>query len=267
MPYNPKPIIESYEKKAEVEDESEKSSSLRVEVPREFIKRYLKASDVVLDAGGGTGINAIMMAERCKKVTLLDITSRILQLAEKNIAEAEVSDRIELVNGDITDLSRFQDGEFTFVVCVGDAISYVLERRFKAIEELIRVAQKGSILIIGCDSKLGFMRMKLARGSLDEAIEIYKTSECYCGMGPRTHLYTVDEMTALLKRQGCNVLEVASTPTFADTIDTSTYSEKEKWERLKGLELEVCTSPGLLGMGLHLLFVARKEYEVGVNND
>ena len=166
MPYNPKSVIESYEKNAEIEDESEKGTSLRVEIPREFIKKYLKASDVVLDAGGGTGVNAIMMARRCRKVTLLDITPRILQFAEKNIAEAEISDRIELVNGDITDLSQFQDGEFTFVVCVGDAISYVLERRFKAIEELVRVAQKGSILIIGCDSKLGFTRMNLAKSGM-----------------------------------------------------------------------------------------------------
>jgi len=259
MAYNPEAVVESYEKNAEIEDESEKRPSLRTEIPREFIKKYLKASDVVLDAGGGTGINAILMAERCKKVTLLDITPRILQLAEENIRKSDVSDRIELVNGDITDLSQFQDGEFTFVVCVGDAISYVLERRFKAIEELVRVAQKGSIIIIGCDSKLGFTRMKLAQGLLDEAIEIYETSECYCGMGPRTHLYMVEEMTGLLEKHSCSILEVASTPAFADTIDISTYSEKGRWEDLKRLELEVCTSPELLGMGFHLLFVAKKE--------
>ena len=34
-------------------------------------------SDIVLDAGGGAGINAIMMAKRCKKVTLVDIATRI----------------------------------------------------------------------------------------------------------------------------------------------------------------------------------------------
>jgi ubiquinone/menaquinone biosynthesis C-methylase UbiE len=258
MPYSPESVVESYEKNAETEDEAEKGPSLRVEIPREFIKKYLKPSDIVLDAGGGTGINAIMMAGCCRKVTLLDITPGILLLAEQNIKGTEVAEKIELVHGDITDLSQFRDGTFTFVVCVGDAISYVLEKRFKAAEELVRVAQKGSILIIGCDSKLGFMRMKLANGLLNEAIEIYKNSECYCGMGPRTHLYTVDEMTGLLEKHGCEVLEVASTPTFGDTIDTRSYYEQGKWEELKRLELEVCTRPELLGMGLHLLFVARK---------
>jgi len=42
-------------------------------------------SDVVLDVGGGTGINTIMMAQRCKKVTLVDISTRILELAALNI--------------------------------------------------------------------------------------------------------------------------------------------------------------------------------------
>jgi ubiquinone/menaquinone biosynthesis C-methylase UbiE len=259
MPYDPSSVIESYTRNAEIEDEAEKKSSLRVEIPREFIKAHLTVSDVVLDAGGGTGINAIMMAERCKEVTLLDITPRILELAGQNIKETEVAQKIKLVRGDITDLSQFQDGAFTFIVCVGDAISYVLEERFKAIAELVRVAREGSTLVIGCDSKWGFMRMKLAQGLLDEAIEIYRTAETFCGMGPRTHLYTVSEMSELLERHGCDVLEVASTPTFTDTIDSSLYCDTGEWEKLRQLELEICTRPELLGMGLHLLFVAKKK--------
>lgn len=260
MSYDPNSVIQSYERNAEIEDASEKGPSSRVEIPREFIKRYLKSSDVVLDAGGGTGINAIVMAERSTKVTMLDITPRMLQIAEQNIRQAGVSDKIDLVQGDITDLGEFRDEQFTFVLCVGDAISYVLDRRFEALDELVRVAQDGSLLVIGCDSKLGFMRMKIGQGELDQAVDILETSETYCGMGPRTHLYTVDEMTDLLEERGCQVLEVASTPTFGDTIDLGFYKDdKDKWEKLKKLELKLCTHPELLGMGLHLLFVARKE--------
>jgi SAM-dependent methyltransferase len=203
------------------------------------------------------------MAKISQKVTLLDITPGILELAVQNIRTSGLSERVELVEGDITDLSRFSDESFSFVVCVGDAISYVLDGRFKAIRELVRVAQKGSILVIGCDSKLGFMRMKLAQGLLEEALEIHGISECHCGMGPRTHLYTVKEMVELLEEQGCEVLEIASTPTFADTYDTSQYVGQQEWAKLKALELEMCTRPELLGMGLHLLFVARKPHWAG----
>ena len=54
------------------------------------------------------------------------------------------------------------------------------------------------------------------------------------------------------------MIEVASTPTFADTIDAGRYSAPAEWAKLKALELEMCTRHELLGMGLHLLFVARK---------
>ena len=169
---------------------------MRVELPREFVIKYLRPDDVVLDAGGGTGINAILMAQRCQRVTLLDITPGILDLARENIAAAGLSARIEVIHGDITNLGRFADGAFSFVLCVGDAISYVLDRRFQAMVELVRVARPGAILIVGCDSKLGFLRLMLRRGLLDEALAIHKTGECRCGMGPRTHLYTVAEMRA-----------------------------------------------------------------------
>lgn len=258
MAYSPKSVREAYDNAAEEEDKAEKKPSLRTEIPREFIKQYLKTSDVVLDAGGGTGINAIMMAQHCKKVTLVDISPRILELAAVNIKNAGLTEMIDLVQGDITNLKQFKDSEFSFVVCVGDSISYVLEKGEQAIQELTRVAAKGAILIIGCDSKYGFMRLRLSRGLLDEVLAINGTSETYCGMGPRTHLYTVDEMTTLLEQGGCEVLKVASTPTFTDTIDQSMYYGEQEWQKLKALELEVCTKSELLGMGLHLLFIAKK---------
>jgi SAM-dependent methyltransferase len=259
MSYDPSAIIDAYERNAHVEDASEKGPSLRVELPREFIKKYLQPSDLVLDAGGGTGINAILMAKRCRHVTLLDITPGILQLARENVEAAGVASSVTVMHGDITDLRQVDDARFSFVVCVGDALSYALDKRFQAVKELVRVAQRGSILILGCDSKLGFMRMKLAQGRLDEALEIYERGECDCGMGPRTHTYTVAEMAGLLELNGCRVLEVASTPTISDTVDTAQFHESGAWDRLMELELELCTRPELLGVGHHLLFVARKE--------
>ena len=73
-----------------------------------------------------------------------------------------------------------------------------------------------------------------------------------------THLYTIDEMKSLLEENNCKVLEIASTPAFSDTFDKSIYYDKKKWEKLKKLELEHCTKPELLGIGHHLLFIARK---------
>lgn len=258
MSYDPEQVIRSYTEQAEREDQSEKGLSLRTAIPREYIRRHIRPTDHVLDAGGGTGINAIMMARLGASVTLLDITPRILALARENIRRAGLDERIQAVGGDICDLSAFEDGSYSFVVCVGDALSYVLDQREHAVRGLVRVAQPGSTLVLGTDSKYGFMRLRLAEGDLAGAREILRTSETYCGMGPRSHLYTVAEMRSMLEANGCRLIEVASTPSLADTIDASPYVESDQWEELKELELEIGSTPELLGTGLHLLFVAQK---------
>jgi len=256
--YDPQEVRNAYDAVATEEDRAEKNPSLRTEIPRSFIQKYLQPDDVVLDAGGGTGINAIMMAQQCRKVTLLDISPQILQLAAINVQDAGLAGRIDLLEGDITDLGRFEDGSFSFIVCVGDSISYVLDKGPQAVQELVRVAEPGAILVLSCDSKYGFMRLYLSHGELDEVLAMFESNETYCGMGPRTRTYTADEMTAVLQTAGCELLEVASTPTLADTIDRDLYRDEAAWQKLKALELQICTRPELLGMGAHLLFVARK---------
>lgn len=261
--YNPEEVKKNYNQVVDREDRDEKKKSLRTEIPREFIKKYLKEDDMVLDAGGGTGINAIMMAKRCEKVTLLDISEKILDRAQENIKKTDVEDKIELFLRDITDLNQFEDEEFSFTVCVGDSISYVRDKRGEAMKELVRVTEEGSYLFIGCDGKYGVMRKRLKEeGDLEKALKIMETNEARCGMGPMTQVYSVEEMKKLIRENGCEVLEIASTPSISDLLDREVvkkFKEEGKWKKLKDLELELCTKREIHGMGHHLLFVAKKE--------
>ncbi len=261
MTYNPETIRKAYDEIAEREDQFEKDFSLRNEIPREFIKKYLKESDVVLDVGGGSGINTIMMAQCCRRVTLVDISPKILELAASNIQNAGLAKKIDLIEGDVSNLEQLGDGKFSFVVCVGGTLSYVLEKGKQAIQELVRVAQSGAILIIGCDSKYGFIRWLLntseGESQLEAAMEIYETSTYEAGESAFARLYTANELTILIKEAGCEIIEVGSTPILANSWEQSSYP-KENREKLKELELKFCTIPELLGIG-HLLFcVARK---------
>ena len=254
-----KNIAIRYDEIADEEDRQEKRLSLRTELPREFIKQFISKNDVVLDAGGGTGINAILMAKLSKEVTLLDISKNILRHAEQNISKAGLENIIKMVQGDICNLYMFKDFQFTFIVCVGDAISYVLENRFKAMSELSRVANKGAILILGCDSLYGFIRLALEKGNIEEAQKIKESHLANCGMGLPTYVYSIKEMTKFLHDNSFETLKIASTPTITDTIDRSLFYEPHRWEQLKSLELSLCTQPELLGVGNHLLFVCRKK--------
>lgn len=261
MVYSPEAVRKAYDEIAEREDQFEKEFSLRNEIPREFVKKYLKAADVVLDAGGGSGINAIMMAQYCERVTLVDISPRLLEIAITNIQEKGLADKIDVREGDISDLEQLRDDTFSFVACLGGALSYTLEKGQQAIRELVRVAQSGAFIIIGCDSKYGFVRWLFnesePEAQLEIATEIYKAGEYEAGEGTFAHLYTANELTILLKNAGCEIMEVGSTPVLINSWEQSTYP-KEKRQKLKELELEFCTIPELLGTGHHLFCVARK---------
>ncbi len=262
MPYHPEAIRHTYDEIAAREDDFEKGQALRNEIPREFIKKYLQPSDVVLDAGGGTGPNAILMAQFCTHVTLLDLSPRILELAARNIESADLATKIDLVEGDITDLQSFPDAAFSFVVCVGGSLSYVQEKGSQAVHELARVARPGAILIIGCDAKYGFVRWLMSSADIEDACAAYEASQYEAGEGAYARLYTVAEITQLLTGAGCTILEIASTPTLVDTWEQNACTA-EQWRKLKALELKVCQVPELLGVGHHLFCVARKVQECG----
>lgn len=99
----------------------------------------------------------------------------------------------------------------------------------------------------------------MSGGRLDEAMRMYEASECEVGEGAYARLYTVAETGGLLEEAGCEVVEVASTPTPMASFGQDMYcEEEEKWRKLKALELRACTVPELLGMGHHLFCVAKK---------
>ena len=70
----------------------------------------------ILDIGTGTGLIALMMAQRFPnaRLTAIDIDSDAVQQAEENINNTEYSDRITIVQGDIRCASF--DGEFDAIV-------------------------------------------------------------------------------------------------------------------------------------------------------
>ena len=69
----------------------------------------VKPSDVVLDIGTGSGLIAIMAAQRCNAhVTGIEIDSNAAAQAKKNADNCPWSERIEVIN---TDILKYQAGE------------------------------------------------------------------------------------------------------------------------------------------------------------
>jgi len=252
---------------------------LQAIIHEDFILRYLKRGNCVLDAGCGPGRFSISIARAGGKVTSLDISDKQLEIAKQKIAAAGLTNKVEkLIEGDICDLSMFKDKQFDMVICYGGALSYVCEKRQKAAAELTRITKRGGIILVSVMSRLGpiqnvarmpnmitlqdpdkFPSMGSGLWSVLETghLEFYSPTVKMVH-GPM-HLYTAEELKSLFK--GCKVLEVAgSNVAIAETPHSGeeVAANPKAWATLVELEKKINHDPGLVNCGSHIIMAVKK---------
>ena len=103
---------------------------LEYETTLHYLEQYLPEQGLVLDAGGGPGRYTLELARRGYDLVLLDFTPANLEFARRQIKRAGLRRRVkEVVEGSITDLSRFAGGTFDAVLCSGGPLSHVVNAR------------------------------------------------------------------------------------------------------------------------------------------
>jgi arsenite methyltransferase len=122
-----------------------------------------RGDEDALDLGCGRGLVLIGLAQRLPEghVTGIDLwrsrdqTGNSRAAAEGNVAAAGVTDRVELVDGDMTDLP-FDDASFDIVTASLSLhhIPLAADRR-KAVQELVRVLRAGGRIVIVDNGKTG----------------------------------------------------------------------------------------------------------------
>jgi len=246
-------------------------------VTMHFLDKYLPESGLLLDAGGGPGRYSIELAKKGYKVVLLDLSPKCLELARRKISRAHVKDRVkQIVEGSISDLSMFKDGQFDAVLCLG-AFSHLIEKRDRetAADEIVRVAKKGAPLFISVINLYGVFKTLLQRLQdelVDPSHEELLTSGVHRAH-PSPHqggkgfatvdaiFYHPNDLKELFEAKGTTTLEMATCEGLSSHLQAATNrlcSDKEKWAKWMGLLLKTCTDPIVLGMGEHFLYVGRK---------
>ncbi|MEW5760634.1 MAG: class I SAM-dependent methyltransferase, partial [Candidatus Thermoplasmatota archaeon] len=122
-----------------------------------FLKKHLPKKGLILDAGGGPGRYTIELAKLGYDIVLHDLTPKLLEIAKRRIKKEKVQNKVKrIVHGSIENLSVFDNNTFDAVICLGGALSHVVNRkqREKAIDELIRVAKKNAPIFVSVIGRL-----------------------------------------------------------------------------------------------------------------
>lgn len=253
---------------------------LQAIIHTDYIRRYIKTGDRVLDAGSGPGRFSIEMARLGAHITVLDISKKQLSLAKRKLAKAHLLDKVEeFTEADIVDMSAFKNGYFDVVVCFGGALSYVCEKHPQAAVELQRVTRKRGILLISVMSKLGSIlgisrqaQMPILKEPNEDqpgipALWNVLNTGNLPGFYSRTanmlhaymHIFTADELKNLFKE--CKLLEIAgSNVTIGERFSSNEAIAKDAkaWSTLVEMERRLNTDPGLVNSGSHIILVARR---------
>jgi SAM-dependent methyltransferase len=251
-------------------------SRLEYAIVSAALARHLPPPDPtsrVLDAGGGPGRYTVALARAGHQITLLDLSPRLLDRARQHLGEAGPEARrnvAAIVEGSITDLSRFPDGHFTAVICLGGVLSFLLDAtsRRDAIAELTRVTQPDGLLFLAVLNRLGGLRGIL---ELPPSAERLEAAQTLAATGISTlemlqlpaYWFLPGEVDALLESEGFTVVRRYGAHGVAAHVSDdalgAVMDDPEQWRAWRELLLSTADEPSVIGLSYHLLAVARRQ--------
>lgn len=105
-----------------------------------------QATDVVLDAGCGSGRNISILSPLVREIVGVDYSEQMLKHAEIRVAEEKLCN-VKLMTGDITAL-QFPTSAFDKVICAS-VLQYLDDDQCAvALRELVRVCKPGGTLVL-----------------------------------------------------------------------------------------------------------------------
>jgi SAM-dependent methyltransferase len=272
--YDADAVVAAYERYGDREwrrHEESPSARASFHVHREFLRRYIRPGDHVLEAGAGAGRFTVELGAIGARVTVIDISETQLRLHVTHIEELGLSDAVERrERADILDLGAFDDGGFDAVVCFGGPLSHVLDRTDDAFAELLRVTKPGGLVLSSVMSLLGAIRVFLpafvgeVRRFGPSALEVLRTGylpDEQSSLGPM-RMFRWADVERLVRAHPCELVE-ASAANFLTTAHPEWLSEllerdPEMWDAILQWEVGAAAAPGALDGGTHIVFVVRR---------
>ena len=221
-----------------------------------YIEKYLKEGDKILDIGAGAGEYSLYFARKGYEVSALELADANITAFKKKLTP---EDKIDLIQGNALDLSRYDDNSFDIVLLFGPL--YHLKNnddKLKCIEEAKRVLKADGKIFFAFISndfvfltEFGYDISYFSNGDYDK--ESFKLNDF-----PFV-FHTVDAARDLLEDSGIKVLHEVASDGASELLATRINEmSDEDYEQYLRYHFYICEKPELLGMTNHLLFVGEK---------
>ena len=242
--------------------EKSRQGQLEYAVTMNYIHKFLKQGDSVLEIGAGTGRYSIALAKEGYPVSAVELVKSNLDVLNN---KAQGIDNIEAYQGDALDLGMFADDSFDVTLSFGPMYHlYEAKDQHKALNEAIRVTKPGGIILaaflsahaIICTNYL-YNWMPTVHGLKENFDSDYKVrhfkEQLFTGYDivEFEELFTSKEVDHITTVAVDNVLEIAEKrPDFCMT--------DEDFKAFTDYQLHICEKREMLGNSSHLIYICRK---------
>ncbi len=240
------------------------------EVHRQFLERFVKSGDQVLEIGAGPGRFTFDLARLGATADVTDFSPVQLDLHRQRLdgtaAEAAVTSRALL---DICDTSRYGDATFDVVLAYGGPLSYAFEQTEDAVVGLLRITKPGGYVVASVMSWLGSWRHFLPSALEDAKVVGDDAFDLMLTTGDLRHsqtthvcqMFRARDLLELVAKCGGEIAAMSSS-NWASLSDPVVLEELEadpdRWSRFLRHEVAACAEPGALDGGTHILFATRR---------
>lgn len=243
---------------------------MRIEymITTHILNRSLPKNGVILDAGSGPGRYALDLARKGYRVIMFDLVHEMLQFGHEKIAEANLQEKINLVEGNIVSLP-YKENSFDAVISLGAPLSHITDpqARFSAVTEIARVVKPDGQVLLTCLSRLaGYRSMVFWLQQHPEYYQQqlateYRTSGIVDG-AQVWYTFAAGELEELAQDAGLRIIDRVGCESLANHLPVESLEQLEAdeqyWPAWKEILLETCNEPSIIGISNHLLVVAGK---------
>lgn len=256
-----KNIIDNYYNDYDEENRLVKDNTHNVEflITKEYVEKYLKENDKILEIGAGTGRYSLYYAGKGYNVTAIDFVQHNL-----DILKSKISDDMKIIaeQGDAIDLSRFDDNKFDVTLVLGPMYHLYEDSDIrKAISEAIRVTKKDGIIMFAYITSDGVF----ADWGIDHLLDGYPND---FGSNFKLRRYPegifapfyISEFKQIMNEFEVEYLHNVATDgisnIMSDKINNLSEEEYKVWVKY---QLSVCEREDLQGYSCHMLYICRKK--------
>ena len=251
---------------------------LNNEIITKIIKTYilsnLTKNKVILDAGGGTGRWICELSKYYKtKFILYDLSDDMLRIAKKNINNAGLNNRVQLIRGNLENIKAIKDNSVDFIISIYNPISFV-KNPDKAIRELFRIIKKGGIVLIMGQGFYNALSSKTNNylASREEIEKIEKNSIVTWGdQIPALNIFSKESLENLLVNNKFKIIKSYGVPVLVqpgpedfgeEDPNKSEISKKLKdkkyFNKMFQIEMKYNSKETIINRGMNILTVAKK---------